>query len=318
MEREEERLTPARRVLLQRFAAHLEFEAGLASGTVTLYREDARGFLRFLASFPELDDPVPSRIDRSLLAGYFARARARGNDPRTLARSASGLRRFFRFLRHRGSIEAEPTVRITEKVRRRRLPRAVAERRLEETLERMERPEIPGRDRAILELLYGSGLRVSEAAGLRLDDVDPWHRTVRVRGKGGRERIVPLTGTSLEALELSVSERGVEAGPGSDGARPVFVNPRGGRLTARSIRRVVSRHLPPTGERGGSSPHALRHSFATHLLDHGADLRAVQELLGHARLATTAVYTHVTKSRLKEAYDRAHPRSGHDGERKDD
>jgi integrase/recombinase XerC len=313
-----ERLTPARRELLERFAAHLELEAGLASGTVALYREDARRFLGFLQGFPELDDPVPKRLDRALMAGYLARARERGNDPRTLARAASGLRRFFRFLRRRGTIEEEPPVRVAEKVRRRRLPRAVAEGRLEETLERMERPEIPVRDRAILELLYGSGLRVSEAAGLRLDDLDPWHRTVRVRGKGGRERIVPLTASSLEVLEESFAERGVEAGPGSGGALPVFVNPRGGRLTARSIRRVVHRHLPPTTERGGSSPHALRHSFATHLLDHGADLRAVQELLGHARLATTAVYTHVTKSRLKEAYDRAHPRSGHEEERKGD
>jgi site-specific recombinase XerD len=161
-----------------------------------------------------------------------------------------------------------------------------------------------------VELLYGSGLRVAEAAGLRLEDVDPYTRTVRVRGKGGRERIVPLTGSSLATLEESLAARGVAAGPGPDGRLPVFVNGRGGRLSARSLRRIVTRYLPGSPERGGSSPHALRHSFATHLLDHGADLRAVQELLGHARLSTTAVYTHVTKRRLRESYDLAHPRAG--------
>ncbi len=310
-------LTQARRELVDRFAAHLEFDLGLAAGTVALYREDARSFLLFLGGFDELADPVPPDIDRALVGGYLARARRRGNEPRTLARTASGLRRFFRFLRQRGTIETEPEIRIAEKVRRRRLPRAVPEDLLDEAIDRMDRAEVLPRDRAILELLYGSGLRVGEAAGLRLEDLDPWHRTVRVRGKGGRERIVPLTAASLEALEETFSERGVSAGPGSEGGLPVFVNPRGGRLTARTIRRVVTRHLPATGERGGSSPHALRHSFATHLLDHGADLRAVQELLGHARMSTTAVYTHVTKSRLKEAYDRAHPRSGHDDERND-
>ena len=162
----------------------------------------------------------------------------------------------------------------------------------------------------MLEVLYACGLRISELVGLSINDVNRRQGWVRVRGKGDKERMVPLTESSLDALEHMLAERGVSAGPGPDGPLPVFVNPRGGRLTTRSLRRIVTGLLPVTGERGGSSPHALRHSFATHLLDHGADLRAVQELLGHAQLATTAIYTHVTKSRLQEAYDLAHPRAG--------
>jgi site-specific recombinase XerD len=301
-------LSAARRKLLERFAAHLEIEQGLARGTVDLYRRDARRFLEFLAGLRE-SDPLPAAPDRRLVAGFLAQVREEGAGHRTVARTASGLRRFFRFARAQGAMEREPEVRVREKVRARRLPRAIAEESLGDVLDRRMAEASP-RDRAIVELLYGSGLRVAEAAGLCLADLDPYTRTVRVDGKGGRERIVPLTESSLRAIEEHCRERGVSPGPGPDGRLAVFVNAGGGRLTARSLRRVVTRWLPATAERGGSSPHALRHSFATHLLDHGADLRAVQELLGHSRLATTAVYTHVTQSRLRKAYDLAHPRAG--------
>jgi integrase/recombinase XerC len=309
-------LSAAREKLLTRFAAHLEFDLGLAPGTVALYRADATRFLQFLTGFGELADPLPAALDRSLVSGYLARLRDRGTSRRTLARATSGLRRFFRFAKQRGLLGEEPEIRLVEKVRARRLPRSVPEERLLATLSALETTGVPSRDRAILELLYGAGLRVSEAASLRLADLDPYTRSVRVLGKGGRERIVPLTESALEALEASFRDRGVAAGDGPHGRLPVFVSRDGARLGVRQMRRVVSAHLPATGERGGSSPHALRHSFATHLLDHGADLRAVQELLGHARLATTATYTHVTRSRLKEAYDLAHPRAGEKGKAK--
>jgi len=303
-------LSGARRQLLDRFAAHLEFDLGLAPGTVALYRADAERFLAFLGRVGETGDPLPRRIERPLVAGWLARLRDGGTGRRTLARAASGLRRFFRFAKLRGDLDAEPEVRLVEKVRARRLPRAVPEDRLVGALSGLAAAGVPARDRALLELLYGAGLRVAEAAGLRLRDLDPYTRSVRVAGKGGRERIVPVTESALEALEESFRERGVEAGDGPGGALPVFVNRQGGRLGVRQMRRIVTAHLPGGGERGSASPHALRHSFATHLLDHGADLRAVQELLGHSRLATTAIYTHVTRSRLREAYDRAHPRAG--------
>jgi integrase/recombinase XerC len=293
--------------LLDRFRAHLEFEAGLAAGTVKLYGDDAARFLAFLAR-PD-DDPLPRAIERSQTAAYLAERTRAGTNRRTLAREVSGLRRFFRFARLAGLLDVEPVLAVREKVRRRRLPRSISEDKLDAAFERTAVLDVSARDRALLELLYGSGLRVAEAAGLRLEDVDLYSGSVRVRGKGGHERIVPLSGASRATLDEVFAERGVAPGRGPSGRLPVFVNLRGGALTVRSMRRIVTRHLPVTAERGGSSPHALRHSFATHLLDHGADLRAVQEMLGHARLSTTAVYTHVTKRRLTEAYDRAHPRA---------
>lgn len=306
-------MTEAGDTLLNRFAAYLEFDRGLARGTVALYRRDAERFLEFVAR-QGLEDPLPHAVDRSLVAGHLARQHESGVSRRTLARVGSALRRFLHWARLDGRIEREPDVRVREKTRSRRLPRAIPEGRLDDALERLAANPEAVRDLALLELLYGSGLRVSEAQGLDLADLDPYARTVRVRGKGGYERIVPLTETSLAALEAALAARGLVPGPGPEGRRAVFVNARGARLSVRTMRRIAHAHLPPSGETGGASPHALRHSFATHLLDHGADLRAVQELLGHARLSTTAVYTHVTRARLREAYEQAHPRAGEDDE----
>ena len=302
-------MTEAGKTLLDRFAAYLEFDRGLARGTVALYRRDAERFLEFMAH-AGADDPLPRSLDRSAVAGHLARLRETGVARRTLARVGSALRRFLQWARLDGRLDREIDVRVREKTRARRLPRAIPEARLSDVLEQLARDPDGVRDLALLELLYGSGLRVSEAQGLDLEDVDPYARTVRVRGKGGRERIVPLTDASLGALEAALRVRGLAPGAGPEGRRAVFVNGRGARLSVRTMRRIARRHLPPSGERGGASPHALRHSFATHLLDHGADLRAVQELLGHARLSTTAVYTHVTRARLREAYEQAHPRAG--------
>jgi site-specific recombinase XerD len=295
--------------LVDRFAAHLEFDRGLARGTVALYRRDAERFLEFVANV-EGAPGLPRSPSRALVAGHLARLRERGTGRRTLARVASGLRRFLRWARLEGLTDREPEVLLREKTRARRLPRAIPEDRLETALARLAGDEDALRDLALLELLYGSGLRVAEAQALDVADLDPYAGTVHVVGKGGRERIVPMTRASLRCVEAWLGRRGIAPGQGPDGRRAVFVNARGARLSVRTLRRIARRHLPPTGERGGSSPHALRHSFATHLLDHGADLRAVQELLGHARLSTTAVYTHVTRARIKDAYDRAHPRSG--------
>jgi integrase/recombinase XerC len=305
-------MTEAARRVVGRFAAHLEFDRGLSPGTVALYRRDAERFLEFLEG-TEAAQPLPRSPGRGLVAAHLARRREAGAGQRTLARAASGLRRFFRWAREDGLLDAEPVLRVREKTRARRLPRAIPEDRLARCLDAAAEGPDAARDRALLELLYGSGLRVAEARGLDLADIDPYAGTVRVRGKGGRERIVPLTRTSLAALEAHLAGRALSPGPGPEGRRAVFVNARGARLSVRTMRRVAQRRLPPSGERGGASPHALRHSFATHLLDHGADLRAVQELLGHARLSTTAVYTHVTRARLRAAYDQAHPRAEEEG-----
>jgi site-specific recombinase XerD len=308
-------LSPAQERFLARFASHLEFDCSLSPGTVALYESDARQFLHFLSDAKIDGDPIPNDVSRAHVAAFLARLPARGAGRRTMTRVASGIRRFLRFARKSGAIEIEPSFPMTEKIRRRRLPRAVPEEKLLATLDHLALRGASPRDRAVLELLYGSGIRVAEAVQLSLADLDARARTIRIRAKGGKERTAPLTRAALAALEESLRARHLE---GDDPERhlPLFVNRRGSRLTTRSLRRIVARYLPESSDRGGSSPHALRHSFATHLLDHGADLRAVQELLGHARLSTTAVYTHVTKSRLKEAYDKAHPRAASAGKEK--
>ncbi len=306
-------MTDTPRDPLDRFAAHLEFDRGLSRGTVALYRRDAARFLEFVAGGGRGGGAdaatLPRRPGRDLVAAHLARLREAGAGQRTLARVASALRRFLRWAREEGLVDAEPDVRVREKTRARRLPRAIPADRLAAALDALPDAPDAARDRALLELLYGSGLRVAEAQALDVADLDPYSRTVRVHGKGGKERIVPLTGAALALLESLLAARGLAPGPGPGGRRAVFVNARGARLSVRTMHRIARRHLPPSGERGGASPHALRHSFATHLLDAGADLRAVQELLGHARLSTTAVYTHVTRARLREAYDLAHPRA---------
>jgi site-specific recombinase XerD len=286
----------------------LEFDRGLSAGTVALYAKDARRFLGFLADAKINGDPLPDEVARAHVAGFLARLASRGAGRRTVARVGSGLRRFLRYARVCGATGSEPAVTAPEKLRRRRLPRAVPEEKLLSTLEHLPERGASARDMAILELLYGSGIRAAEAAALSIGDVDARTHTVRIQGKGGKERIVPVTRPALRAIEECLRLRHVGGGK-EDKRLPLFVNRRGARLNVRTLRRIVTRYLPASAERGGSSPHALRHSFATHLLDHGADLRAVQELLGHARLSTTAIYTQVTSSRLREAYHRAHPRA---------
>lgn len=294
--------------LLDRFASHLAFDAGLSPGTIALYREDARRFLEFLTSAGIDGGPLPRDLGRAPVAGFLARLPAKGAGHRTVARVASGLRRFFRFARREGLLDAVPPVPGSERTRRRRLPRAIPEDRLVSNLDGLAARGASRRDRAILETLYGSGIRVAEASTLSIGDVDVAARTLRVRGKGMKERLAPLTAPAFRAIEAMLRERHLAWGV-ADTRLPLFAGRAGTRLTPRSLHRIVTNLLPASSERGGSSPHALRHSFATHLLDHGADLRAVQELLGHSRLSTTAGYTHVTKSRLVEAYGKAHPRA---------
>ncbi|MDP6461147.1 MAG: tyrosine-type recombinase/integrase [Gemmatimonadota bacterium] len=309
MSEEKPPLLPETMALLQSFERYLRYDRGLAPGTVRLYLRDAERFLRFVRSASGTD-ALPDTVPPTLVSAHLARLRDAGVGRRTLARVAAGLRRFFHFARLQGTIATEPDLDVREKARRRRLPRAIPEAELEELLDDQRAVPIPPRDRALLETLYGSGLRVAEAAALSVGDIDTHSRTLCVTGKGDVERIVPLTAASLDALIVWLRTRGIRTGLSQHATRAVFTNGKGGRLTVRSLHRIVRRYVPSRGERGTASPHALRHSFATHLLDHGADLRTVQELLGHARLSTTAVYTHVTRRRLQEAYDGAHPRAG--------
>lgn len=291
-------------------AWHLDdFVASLtasSSNTVAAYRRDVASFVEW-AERGGFDGP--ERVDRRILRRYLAFLNTRGLAKRTVARQASGLRRYFGWLRRRGVIVADPTVGLSAPSGPGRLPRVLDSGELDTLLDAPAPDDEPVwrrlRDDAVLELLYGSGLRVSELCLLDLDALDLRAGAAVVWGKGSKERRVPLSEPAVDALRGWLRHRSEAPDPAEPSAsEALFVNNRGRRLAPRDVRRILDRRsASPT------HPHALRHTFATHLLDHGADLRVVQELLGHADVATTQRYTHVSKERLKTVYRSSHPRA---------
>jgi integrase/recombinase XerC len=234
----------------------------------------------------------------------------------TLLRKYNSLWSFLRFLHRRGDLPEDPTRGLSLPRAERRLPGVLSELEMTRLIETIPAgddgasPSSGARDRAILEILYSAGLRVSELVGMNVEDVDPWQGTARVLGKGAKERVAPLGRRALEALRVSLATRGVDLlSTASSVPRPLFVNHRGGRLSARSVESLVARWARRASVERRVHPHMLRHSFATHLLNRGCDLRSVQELLGHRNLATTQIYTHVSTERLRRVYDEAHPRA---------
>ncbi len=278
-----------------------------SANTVMAYRRDV---LAFITWAERLGLDGPEGVDRKTLRRYLAYLSTRNYAKRSIARKASSLRRWFGWLRRTEAIPADPSVGLSAPKGDGRLPRVLKDDELHALLDApvavadADDPAVRSRDQAVLELLYGSGLRVAELCALRPDDLDRAQRVVRVWGKGNKQRRVPLSEPAVDAItdwcdhgraHLVTAETPVDA---------VFLNRRGRRLTPRDTRRIIDhRSLAPT------HPHALRHTFATHLLDGGADLRAVQELLGHADLATTQLYTHVSKERLRSVLDATHPRA---------
>lgn len=279
---------------------------GVSPSTQEAYRSDLAGFVAW-AERAGLDGPAA--VDRLVLRRYLAYLATRRYARRSIARKASALRRYFAWLARRSAIPTNPAVSLSAPAGERRLPRVLRGDEVAALLDgdRGRAPVDPAmalRDDAVVELLYGSGLRVAELCGLAPGDVDLARRMVTVWGKGGKQRRVPMTAASADALRAWL-RRGrpamVREGTPADA---LFVNARGRRLGPRDVRRILDRRAAfPV------HPHALRHTFATHLLDGGADLRAVQELLGHADLATTQLYTHVSKERLRRVYDDSHPRA---------
>jgi integrase/recombinase XerC len=286
---------------LAAFLRHLASEKDASPHTLRSYRSDLLEFVR-QAGRGDLADWLPG-VDARTVRGHLVRLHARGLDAATIGRKLAALRSWFRFLVRRGVLERN----VAREVRGPRLPRKlVSFLPVDEAAALMDAKRPPGaapaRDLAVLELLYATGLRVSELAGLDLDDLDRAEQTVRVLGKGRKERIVPYGSRAAEALARHLAGRGADSGP-------LFANRRGGRLTVRSIHSIVRRSAAACGIVRRVSPHTLRHTFATHLLDGGADLRMIQELLGHSRLSTTQRYTHVGADQLMRAYDAAHPRA---------
>ncbi len=284
-----------------RFLRYLSTERNASAYTCRDYRFDLERFFGFLGH-RRVEAIRPLEI-RRFVAFLSAQRHAR----RTIARKLSCLRSFFRFLCREGALEANPAAAVPTPRLEQRLPGFLDEQQVLRLLEAAEATHWRGRrDRAILETFYSTGMRVGELTGLNLDDLDEISGTVVVRGKGKKERLCPIGRTALEAVRRYLAQR-----PKRKLWAPyaLFVSQKGTRLTVRQVDRLLLRYARRAQLPEGVSPHTLRHCFGTHLLDRGADLRSVQELLGHASLSTTQIYTHVTPQRLKRIYDQAHPRA---------
>lgn len=283
---------------LAAFLRYLSLEKDASPHTLRSYRSDLLEFLKLVGPDTRLTD-----VDQRAVRAYLTHLHARGLEAASVGRKLAALRSWLGFLVRRGVLARN----AAREVRGPRLPKKlVSFLPIDEATTLVEARAVGGDGRAravaILELLYATGLRVSELVGLDLDDVDRSAWTVRVLGKGRKERVVPFGGAAARALEAYLGRRG-------DARGPLFVNCRGGRLTARAVYTIVRRSAAAAGIARRVSPHTLRHTFATHLLDAGADLRVIQEFLGHSRLSTTQRYTHVGADRLMKVYDAAHPRA---------
>ena len=289
------------------FLGRLETEKGFSEHTLRAYSTDLRQYLTFLRScgIRKLQD-----VDHLAIRKYLAHLRSAEYSRRTVARKLAALRSLYRFLCREGLADANPVVAIRTPKLDSLLPHFLEVKQVSALLMAPDTSKWLGlRDRAILECLYSTGIRSGELAGLDVRDVDLFSEVVTVRGKGRLERLAPIGKPALEALQNYQEARQIAFVGRHCDPQALFVNRHGGRLTTRSIRRMVERYARMAGLPDWVTPHVLRHSFATHLLNRGADLRYVQELLGHRNLASTQTYTHVTTQRLKEVYDRAHPRA---------
>jgi integrase/recombinase XerC len=282
------------------FLEYQGVERGASPHTLRSYAADLSEFTRFLA---EEKIGGLAHADARTVRAWVATLHRRRLAKATIARKLAAVRSCFRFLARRGALEVNPARQVRGPRLPRRLPSFLPVDETAVLLARAPEPSMTGvRDRALLELLYASGLRVAEGCGLDLEDLDEVRHTVRVLGKGDKERVVPVGETALGALAAYLELRGRRRGP-------LFLNTRGGRLTPRSARRIVRARARQAGIDQRVTPHTLRHSFATHMLGAGADLRLIQELLGHRRLSTTQRYTHVSPEHLMRVYDAAHPRA---------
>ena len=297
------------------FESYLADERRFSPRTVTAYRGDLDRFASFWEeefAHQRAGETPLSRIDTLAVRSHLASLHRARLANRSLSRHLSTLRTFFRWACREGHLVKNPVKGLPAPRVPRSLPRAMTLAATEQLLAGGDEGNFPERERALFELLYATGLRVSEAAGLDLEDVDFSARLVRVIGKGRKERIVPFGEVAGEALADYLPARREKrarlTGEEEEG-EPLFVNVRGGRLTTRSMARLLKRRLRAAGLPTEISPHALRHTFATHLLEAGADLRAIQELLGHASLSTTQKYTHLDAARLRDVYRKAHPRA---------
>jgi integrase/recombinase XerC len=331
---------------LKAFLQFLKLNRNVSPHTLRAYESDLSQFIGYVAAEADTKraELNPSQLDRAAIRGFLADMHKRGQSRATAARKLAALRTFLKYLRREDIIANDPGALVATPKREVRMPAHLSEDEMTRLIAAVDDSSPLGRrDRAILELFYASGLRLSELTGLDVDQVNLSQKMVRVLGKGGKERLVPFNTTTATAIraylkdrESLIAARPAKAGhypspseagyyrsdgirgPRSGGTRsqadrradPLFVNYRGGRLTVRGVDRLVRKYVASFSERLGISPHALRHSFATHLLERGADLRVIQEMLGHASLSTTQRYTHVNAAQLLAVYQKSHPRAG--------
>ena len=279
------------------FLRYLELEKGVSAHTLRAYRKDLTDFIAHVNTEPE-------KIDMLDVRGFIAEQIRKGLNKTTVSRRLSSVRSFFKFLYREGYMKSNPAKLVSSPRLPKLLPKFLS---VDDAFSLVEKPEgigfAPARDRAILELLYSSGLRVGELAGLNVEDINVREALVKARGKGKKERIVPIGSKALDAIKTYLVERILLKSK----EKAVFLNRLGTRLTDRGVRRIVVKYARAIAINGSIGPHTLRHSFASHLLQGGADLRVIQELLGHASLSTTQKYTHLDVAHLMDVYDKAHP-----------
>jgi integrase/recombinase XerC len=287
---------------IEQFCSYLDTERNVSPHTLSAYRSDLTQFAAFLAG--QTGQGAPEQVDHLTIRHYLALLH-KGHAKSSIGRKLSAIRALFRYLLREGRLAKNPAELVGTPKKEKRVPFHLD---IDQVTTLVSAP--PGtaglalRDRAVLETLYSCGIRVSELTGMNVGDLDLDGGLARVLGKGGKQRIVPVGSFAKEALSAYLEERGNPAG-----SAPLILNARGGRLTRRSVGRIVDAHMLLIATMRKVSPHTLRHTFATHLLEGGADLRAIQELLGHASLSTTQKYTHVSIDRLMEVYDKAHPKA---------
>ena len=289
----------------------LEKERGLSKHTIRAYKNDLISFQKWILENLKIDNiKKAENLTLAEIRAYWSFRRSNGISQQSMRRGQSAIRGLFLFAIRHGYIKKNPADAMDSPKRKRPLPKAISEEDINLILHNPSRNTLLGlRDRAILELLYGSGLRVSEASNMKREQLDFYSQTVIVSGKGSKERIVPLTPISCKSITDYLVQRDRQM-PESKEVSWLFLNRFGTRLTSRSIARMLNKHTREVAMMRNITPHQLRHSFATHLLDGGADIRAVQDMLGHENLSTTQIYTHVSKEKLLRTYRATHPRSG--------
>ncbi|MCD6116322.1 tyrosine recombinase XerC [bacterium] len=292
---------------LKDFCDYLKFTKGYSDNTIDAYTRDVKQFFEFLKDITGHTLNINS-IEKEDIRFFLGHLVEHGVDKKSVARKLASIRGFFKYLGQRELIAADPAQSVRPPKTEKKLPDFLQEEEIAKAIEQIPQENPSGaRDRAILELFYGTGMRLSELAGLNVFDIDDIGTSVKVTGKGNKERVVPLGARALESLGVYLKQR-YRFNP-KNNSQALFLNKSGKRISKRSIQMIVKKWLEKVSEKKKLSPHVIRHTFATHLLDHGADLESVKELLGHVNLSTTQIYTHLTTERLKKVYRQAHPRA---------